>query len=571
MYSLFRLIRMDQIIKRKVKRKDVKEPEFGERPEYLVKYIKDFAKRYNDEPVLVDRPTGDMKMWRKFNIVYPVGGGVFIHVTNLELGEQGYAKYNVVEPPRPSQHLMRLIEEVLAYKIKPEHAAESAEEQKRILLELLEDILEPSSTPIDYSKLKPRNSRIKVFERDIDHIKYHVIRDKVGLGLLEPFLRDPYLEDVSAKGVGKIYVVHKIFGSLESNIGFSNEEELDIFIIKLGEKIGKPVSRAKPIVDATLPDGSRINIVYGKDISLHGSNFSIRRVAKTPISVTQLIKWGTFNEYVAAYMWIMLSEGMSAFICGETASGKTTALNALAVFIRPNNKIVTIEDTAEVVLPHPNWVRELTRDTGKPESSVTMFDLLKAALRQRPNYIIVGEIRGAEGNIAFQAMQTGHPVLSTFHAANLERLIQRLTNPPINVPKTNLDNLNIAWFQSSVYDKRGILVRRMISVYEIVGYDPKADSIIALPVFIWDPVSDVHRFSGRGSSYLLEEKVAVMRGIPRKNINLIYEELDLRAKFIRLLVEKNVIDYFDVYKAIVKTYELGLEAAYKKLLRGELL
>ncbi|MEM1828198.1 MAG: type II/IV secretion system ATPase subunit, partial [Desulfurococcaceae archaeon] len=372
------------------------------------------------------------------------------------------------------------------------------------------------------------------------------------------------------KGVGNIYVVHKIFGSLESNVGFSSEEELDLFVIKLGEKIGKPISRARPIVDATLPDGSRINIVYGRDVSLHGSNFTIRRVAKVPISVTQLIKWSTFNEYVAAYMWIMLSEGMSAFICGETASGKTTALNALAVFIRPNYKIVTIEDTAEVVLPHPNWVRELTRDTGKAESSVTMFDLLRAALRQRPNYIIVGEIRGVEGNIAFQAMQTGHPVLSTFHAANLERLLQRLTNPPISVPKTNLDNLNIAWFQSSVYDKKGLLTRRMISIYEIIGYDPRTDSIAAIPVFIWDPVSDVHRFSGRGASYLLEEKIATMRGISRKDINLIYEELELRAKYIRLLVERNILDYFDVYKAIVRTYDLGLEEAYRRLLKGEL-
>ncbi|MEM1857994.1 MAG: type II/IV secretion system ATPase subunit, partial [Desulfurococcaceae archaeon] len=306
-------------------------------------------------------------------------------------------------------------------------------------------------------------------------------------------------------------------------------------------------------------------------VSLHGSNFTIRRVAKVPISVTQLIKWRTFSELAAAYMWIMISEGMSAFICGETASGKTTTLNALAVFIKPNYKIVSIEDTAEVALPHPNWVRELTRDTGKAESSVTMFDLLKAALRQRPNYIIVGEIRGAEGNIAFQAMQTGHPVLSTFHAANIERLLQRLTNPPISVPKTNLDNLNIAWFQSSVYDKKGLLVRRMISIYEVLGYDPKTDSIAALPVFVWDPVTDTHRFSGRGASYLLEEKVAVMRGIPRREINVVYEELELRARYLKLLAEKNVLDYYDVYRAVIKTYELGLEQAYKRLIRGDLL
>ncbi|MEB3860572.1 MAG: Flp pilus assembly complex ATPase component TadA, partial [Desulfurococcales archaeon] len=262
--------------------------------------------------------------------------------------------------------------------------------------------------------------------------------------------------------------------------------------------------------------------------------------------------------------------GLGGVLAHNTASGKTTSLNAISAFIRPTAKIVTIEDTAEVVLPHPNWTRELTRDTGKAESSVTMFDLLRAALRQRPNYIIVGEIRGAEGNIAFQAMQTGHPVMATFHAANLERLIQRLTNHPINVPKTNIDNLNIAWFQSAVHVK-GFPARRVLSINEIIGYDPDSGAIAAVPVFTWDPVTDRFIFSGRGSSYLLEEKIAVMRGIPRRRIGEIYEELELRAEFLRLLVEKGVLDYFEVYKAIVKAYSLGIEEAYRLLRQDRLL
>lgn len=569
MVETLKLLSFDLRVKRR-KEKRVKEPDFGNKPLYLVKYIEEFKRKHGEEPLLVDRLTGDMKMWTKINVVYPVGGGVFIHISNIEKTVAGFNQYIVIEPPRPPLNLFKAIEEALAFKIKPKHAVESAEERKKLLLELVEEIIDVKNKPVDYNAVKPGTPRVPVYIEDVDYVKYYLIRDKVGVGVIEPFLRDPYLEDISAKGVGNIYVVHKIFGTLETNISFKSEEELDDFIIKLGEKIGKPISRARPVVDATLPDGSRLNIVYGSDVSLFGSNFSIRKVAKFPISVTQLIKWGTFNEVSAAYMWIMLSEGMSAFICGETASGKTTTLNALAVFIRPNNKIVSIEDTAEVVLPHKNWVRELSRDTGKPESSVTMFDLLKAALRQRPNYIIVGEIRGAEGNIAFQAIQTGHPVLSTFHAADLQRLLQRLSNPPISVPKTNLDALNIAWFQSSVYDKKGLLVRRMISVYEIVRYDPRTDSIAAIPVFTWDPSRDVHRFSGKGSSYLLEEKVAVMRGISRRDINLIYEELELRAKFLGLLVEKNILDYYDVYRAIVKTYELGLEEAYRRLDRGDL-
>ncbi len=810
------------------------EIEFGERPPYLEEYIKKVREKLG-EPMIVDKLSGEMKKWREFNIIYPVGGGVFIHVYSPKDEMGGYKKYNVIEPPKPHPRLLRLIEEVLAEHISSKFVPRSSEEKKAYLLYLLDKILAPAGN-VDYEKVKPKRGKIPVRREDIDYIKYHLIREKVGVGLLEPLLRDPYLEDISCSGLGNIFVVHKLFENMETNIRFESEEELDNFIIKLGEKIGKPISTARPVVDATLPDGSRINIVFGKDVSLRGSNFTIRRVAKTPISVTQLINWGTFDARIAAYIWMLLREGMSVFVCGETASGKTTTLNAISVFIKPTAKIVTIEDTAEVVLPHPNWTRELTRDTGRPESSVTMFDLLRAALRQRPNYIIVGEIRGAEGNIAFQAMQsvtrdtpvlikkkdeallvnigefvdnyytggegwkpkrvegvrvlslsrdgrlvwapiryvlrhrassvykikcsngsiiratgshsvfaldmetmtirpllvselkpgdilvsphmgshklpwaitsiirrsftpprdievvgverhikkywenvlkgknnytipvilakhilekgdglprelrylkhrimneknkgvkpatlrklvmslnisyelrrrilsllnsdieftvvekveeegydgyvydlsvpetelffggnipvalhnTGHPVMATFHAANLERLIQRLTNPPINVPKTNLDSLNLAWFQSSVYIK-GFLARRVIAINELMGYDPQSDAIAAMPVFTWDPVEDRFIFAGRGASYLLEEKIAVMRGIPRSRISEIYEELELRRQYIQLLVDKKVFDYDKVFRAVIFAEEVGIEEALRKLRSG---
>ncbi|HID40972.1 MAG TPA: flagellar protein FlaI, partial [Pyrodictium sp.] len=375
---------------------------------------------------------------------------------------------------RPPRELFYLIEEKLATVITEKDTVRDLEERKRVLLEKLKLIIEPVDAPIDYRVLIPRVHslpRIPVYRAHLDNLIYYMIRDKAGLGILEPVLKDPYIEDISCPGVGYIYIVHKIFGPLETNLKFETAEELDRFIIELSERIGKPVSHARPIVDATLPDGSRINIVFGTDVSLQGSNFTIRRVAKVPISVTQLVNWNTFDGRVAAYLWILLLEGSSGFVSGETASGKTTTLNAIVAFINPTAKIVTIEDTAELNIPHSNWVRELTRDTGSPETSVTMFDLLKAALRQRPNYIIVGEIRGAEGLIAFQAMQTGHPVLATFHAASVERLVQRLTSPPINVPKSQLDNLNFVVIQSAIY-REGVLVRRVLSVNEIIGYDP---------------------------------------------------------------------------------------------------
>ncbi|MCE4606329.1 MAG: type II/IV secretion system ATPase subunit [Desulfurococcales archaeon] len=550
---------------------EVQEPEFGESPEYLREYIRSFMEKTGrEEPRIVDKISGSMKNARVFNLIYPIGAGIFIHTYNDPMTESGYNRYVVIDPPKPDKKLFEVMEYKLATIITEEDVPRSSEEKKKILLAATDLIISPMEGEVDYGKIKPTMKRIPVNAREAEYLKYHLIRDKVGVGPLEPFLRDPYLEDITSDGMGPIYVIHKMFGALQSNVEFKTEEELDQFIIKLGEKIGKPISHARPIVDATLPDGSRINIVYGSDVSLRGSNFTIRKVSKVPISVIQLIKWGTFDARIAAYMWMMLEEGMSVFICGETASGKTTSLNAISVFIRPSAKIVTIEDTAEVVMPHPNWTRELTRDTGKPETSVTMFDMLRAALRQRPNYIIVGEIRGAEGNIAFQAMQTGHPVMSTFHAANLSRLLQRLTNYPISVPKTNLDNLNVAWFQSAVYVK-GFPARRVIEIDEIIGYDPASGAIAAVPSFTWDPVSDKFQFSGRGASYLLEEKIATLKGIPRNRLNEIYEELELRRMYLQMLADKNIVNYFDVYKAVVRAYSLGIERALKLLERNELL
>ncbi|RLG75875.1 MAG: flagellar protein FlaI [Thermoprotei archaeon] len=533
---------------------------------YLARYLASVVKRVG-LPQFYDtyELSYDMRKQRDVNVLYPVGDGIFIHVYMPPEGTvSGYRKYVAIEPPKPDPRLVELVELKLASAFTEGDVSEDLEERKKILLEKLSRIVKVVDRPVDYSRVKPTTKKVPVYRVEYLYLKYHLARDKVGLGVLEPFVRDPWIEDITCKGVGPIYLVHKIFGPLETNIEFRNAEELDLFVIRLSERIGKPVSHARPIVDATLPDGSRLNLVYGSDVSLHGSNFTIRKFSKVPLSITQLIAWNTMDERIAAYLWMLLNNSMSGFICGETASGKTTTLNAISVFIPPTAKVVSIEDTAEVQLPHPNWVRELTRDTGSRESSISMFDLLRAALRQRPNYIIVGEIRGPEAAIAFQAMQTGHPVLSTFHAASVERLIQRLTGDPINIPKSFMDNLNFVVIQSAVW-REGVMVRRVLSVNEILGYDPKANAVIYIPVFMWDPVKDAFIFRGRGASYLLEEKIAVMKGVSRKDMKRIYEELELRASFLRALVRRKIFNYYDVWRAIVKSYELGIEKALKKL------
>ena len=271
--------------------------------------------------------------------------------------------------------------------------------------------------------------RVHLNSKQFEALRYLFIRDKEGMGPLDPLIHDPYIEDISCSGVGSLFVEHKIFKSLKASVSFKTHEDLDSFVIRLSEKIGKPVTFRDPIIDATLPDGSRINIVFGGDLSKRGSNFTIRKFSSTPISVLQLVAFNTLSYEMAAYLSLMLGHGMNMFVAGETASGKTTLLNALTTFISPTGKIVSIEDTPELQVPHPNWIREVVRGSTKSSSgaAVGMFDLLKAALRQRPNEIIIGEIRGEEGAIAFQAMQTGHACMATFHAASVEKLIQRLT------------------------------------------------------------------------------------------------------------------------------------------------
>ncbi len=530
------------------------------------------------------------------NLIYPADDQIYIHVYPDKNDVRNY--YIPVEPTLLTgvEDLLREVElRLVDYIADLSFDPEDNEEKARILKDALKEICEivkpyeaaeaqefKADVKAELRLLpKPRfsfhlpffngngknrfNGKIHVTPQQYKALEYALIRDKIGLGVLEPYIRDKYIEDISCSGLGPIFIEHKIFKGLKSVIEFRDEETLNKFIIKLAERIGKPVTYKDPIVDATLPDGSRINIVFGNDISKNGSNFTIRKFNETPFSVLQLIEFGSLDYMIAGYLWLLISEGMSGFICGETASGKTTLLNAITAFIRPEAKIVTIEDTPELQVPHKNWTREVTRASTRggslgegSGSDVTMFDLLKAALRQRPNYILVGEIRGVEGNIAFQAMQTGHPVMSTFHAATVEKLIQRLTTEPISVPKTFIDNLNFVVIQSAVRRPDGKLVRRVLSVSEIVGYNPQKGGVSFIEVFQWDPVTDTHVFTGYGSSYLLEQKIATRLGIPPNKKKLIYEEVEKRAKILKKLHEQGVTDFYEFFRTLAKIQKSGL-------------
>jgi flagellar protein FlaI len=401
---------------------------------------------------------------------------------------------------------------------------------------------------------------LKLTPQELAAVRYLFVRDKYGLGVLEPLISDPYIEDISCSGLGNVFIEHKIFKSVKSALVFENAEELDQFVLWLAERIKKPITFRAPISDATLPDGSRINIVFGKQISKRGSNFTIRKFAGTPTSIFELIDFGSLNYQMLAYMSLIIANGMNVFVSGETASGKTTLINALTAFIPPLAKVVTIEDTPELQVPHKNWIREVVQTTRTDDNSdaVNMFDLLRAALRQRPNEIIVGEIRGPEGNVAFQAMQTGHAVMATFHAASVEKLIQRITGNPISVPKSYVDNLNVVILTSMVKLPNGKMGRRVTGINEIVTYDPSLDAFTFIEAFKWNEEKDMFEFPGFMTSDMLENRIAHKYGITGKNKQRIYAEMDRRARILeKLHREQGITDFYQVLEVLSKAQREG--------------
>jgi flagellar protein FlaI len=514
---------------------------------YLKSYVETagITPEYVVDPSMVGTGSDLMSAALVLDIVYPIGLGAFVHI---KFGGE-YGKYNIIEPEKPPRKIIEQVEDAIAKAITERTIiAEGAKEKERVIEKLFKEAVKKRILKLPPGKQKS--------------VLYHFLREKVGHGVLDDFLADPWLEDISVPGAGHIYVYHKFFGALESNTEISMEDG-ESLLRGLAERHGKILSYTNPILDVHLDDGSRFNIVFGEDISIKGSNFTIRKFPKEPISVAHCVKWRTMSAELGAYMWILLEMGISFFMCGETASGKTTSLNAFVGLIKPDAKIVSIEETPEVSLAHKNWVREVTRlHTG---SKVTMFDLLKAALRQRPDQIIVGEIRGEEGQIAFQAIETGHPVVSTIHAGDLQTLFQRLTSSPIDVPKSHMNGLNVAIFQNRI--KRGLkLVRRITSVNEIINYDQEEGQLNFLPIFTYDSDEDLLRFSG--TSFLLEAKILPYRGWPPERLPELYEELKMRASILEALADKHP-RFKDVWNTVIEVESSGVEEVYRKVKAGQ--
>jgi flagellar protein FlaI len=377
---------------------------------------------------------------------------------------------------------------------------------------------------------------------------YYFLRNYMAMGPIEPILRDAAIEDISCNGPTlPTFVAHSRLGSLKTNLVF-DELELNSFTIKLAQRGGKLLSIAQPLVDATLPDGSRLQAALGREVTSRGSAFTIRKFREDPLTAVDLVQSKTHSLDTMAFLWLGVELRRSMIIMGATASGKTTTLNCLSQFIPPASKIVSIEDTREITLQHENWLAAVTReDIGTHTEGIGMYDLLRAALRQRPEYLIVGEIRGQEGLTLFQAMSTGHTCFSTMHAGSVENAVYRLENAPINVPRVMLTSLDFLILQGQV-DVGGRGQRRMLSLTELNGIDPQSRNLRMNEVFRWDPTREEQ--TAGAASYVIDQARAKL-GWTRARLD---EELGERRAVLDRLVKENKRHYTDVAKAVRDFY-----------------
>jgi flagellar protein FlaI len=404
------------------------------------------------------------------------------------------------------------------------------------------------------SYIKSRGISIEPISQD--KIKYYIGRDFVGYGPVDVLINDTHVEDVSCDGVGiPLFLFHNKYESIRTNIIFDDENTLNSFVISLGQRCGKQLSVSNPILDGTTPEGHRVQATYAREVTTRGASFTIRRYKEKPFTPVELIKYGTASPEIVAYLWLSVEHGESAIICGGTASGKTATLNSIALFIPPGAKIVTMEDTREINLPHENWIPGATRSgsgergvDGKAAGEIDMYDLVRASLRQRPNYIIVGEVRGKETYTMFQAMATGHTTYSTMHADSVKGMVNRLENPPINCPRILLTALRNVIIQT--HARVGMdMVRRIKQLIEIVGFEPETNELISNTVYEWDQATD--KFIFKGHSFLFD-KIMEMKNLTHEEL---LQEVERRVDIVKYMVAKDMSDYRDIWNLIRAYYK----------------
>jgi len=399
---------------------------------------------------------------------------------------------------------------------------------------------------------------LSVKEENYKRIFYYLYRNFIGLNEIEGMMRDYFIEDIECNGVDQsIYIVHRVFRNLKTKVKFHDVEKLASFVEKLAQKTGRYISYASPILDGSLPDGSRVNATYTQDITSKGPTFTIRKFTKTPWTPTQLIGFHTLSPEMLAYFWLVLQYQSNMMIVGGTASGKTTLLNALAFFIPQENRVVSIEDTRELMLPRENWLPSVVRTgvSGAGVGDVDMFSLLRSSFRQNPDYVIVGEVRGKEASVLFQGMASGHSSISTMHGDSVESIIRRLETPPINLSPVLVNGLDaMAIMTHAIVDGRE--TRKLRNIVEVIKVEPDGTALTNTP-FSWNPADDKFYFKKDSRIF---EKIADKFGI--KVVDL-YKEFEIRTRFLYALFQSKVLGYDDVQREI-NEYAKSREAVLRK-------
>jgi flagellar protein FlaI len=459
--------------------------------------------------------------------------------------------------------------------IEPTLRREEEEQLKEIKSLLREELditpkdLETHERAVEFLEGKVRelikDYHLKIAEEAIGKLLYYIIRDFLGYAKIDPLMKDHLIEDISADGVGiPLYVWHREYESLPTNIIFKDENELNSFIIRLAYLAKKNISIAQPMLDASLPDGSRIQLTYGSEITRRGSTFTIRRFRFDPLTISDLITFNTLSSEIAAYFWYIIENRASVLVAGGVAAGKTSTLNCLSMFIKPELKIVSVEDTAELNLPHENWIPSVVRaGCGFEEraSAITLFDLLKAAVRQRPDFIIVGEVRGEEAYTLFQAMATGHLGMSTIHAESVDAVLRRMESEPMNIPRSLLATIDVIMVQiRTEIDAKP--ARRAFTIAEMNGLDPKTKDFKINQVFQWNAKNDSFVYSGY--SHILERNMKKF-GLDEGEV---HKEILHRKAVLEWMARNNIRRYTEVAN-IIREFYADPARVYRKARVGE--
>ncbi|NTV22999.1 MAG: type II/IV secretion system ATPase subunit [Nanoarchaeota archaeon] len=462
----------------------------------------------------------------------------------------------------------------LVYDVDEPTLSDSEREILKLVMLALEEMINVSVV-----KLEKMSMLIQYLERNVQSIlvelgtklsqesylklMYFIFRNSVGLNRIEPLLKDYYIEDIECNGMNyPIYIVHRKYENLRTNVMFTELPEMSDFVEKLAQKCGRYVSYAKPLLDGTLPDGSRVNATYTEDVTTRGPSFTIRKFTKDPWTPIHMINFGTASAKAFAVLWLAIEHKLNFMVVGETASGKTTMLNAMLSFIPPDARIVSIEDTRELNLSHDNWMPTVTRSgfgipniMGKEYGEITLFDLLRESFRQAPDYVIVGEIRGNEAFVLFQGMASGHSSFGTFHAGSVETLVRRLETPPINLSPSLIESLDIVCVMTH-HKEADKNLRRLKELVEVISVN--GEKVEKNTPFEWDPTSD--KILQKNGFYILT-KISKSSGTPADDLS---RELELRAMVLQTMANRKIQDFKEV-NDIIKQYYLNKSLVLSQL------